>query len=512
MLRSLIRKLTRREAGQALPLFGLFLFVFIGFVAMSIDVGRYVWARTQMQAAVDAAALAAAQSMPSQTAADAKATEYWLDNSGFIQAQGTNVQFAVEYPPGNKAIRVSASADIPTWFARLFGVDHWTVSASGDAESQVLDIAVVLDVSGSMCFDSFAQVEKSISYQMSPGRLTPSGGFAFPRLANNINSTQTTIQLNDVRIFTSTNSSTNWNNFGTTFNSTTPYWQRTTGGSDPSLRAGIIKIDDELMKITAVNVATNTLTVQRGIQNRYKSQGTTATSHSANAEVWANRTGYSSTGDYCELASYYQATTAQNGPHMPFDGAISNAQYFTTLFDPAYDKIGLAKYSSSASIVENLSSNLATIANSMDTILFPAGGTNIAHGLAKGRFILDGSGKRANAVRVLVILTDGVPTNYCSNSGAYTSNSTSCTTQSDSTPSTCPASNTAITHAKNQATAAKDAGIIVFTIGLGDGVLDCVLEDIATLGGGTYYKAPTVAQLDEAFQAIAEQTHIALVK
>jgi hypothetical protein len=113
---------------------------------------------------------------------------------------------------------------------------------------------------------------------------------------------------------------------------------------------------------------------------------------------------------------------------------------------------------------------------------------------------------------VLVILTDGVPTNYCSNSGAYTSNSTSCTTQSDSTPSTCPASTTAITHAKNQATAAKDADIIVFTIGLGGGVLDCVLEDIATLGGGTYYKAPTVAQLDDAFEAIAEQTHIALVK
>src|SRR3990172_3692782 len=197
MLRSLIRKVTRREAGQALPLFGLFVFVFIGFVAMSIDVGRYVWARTQMQAAVDASALAAAQSMPTQTAADAKATESGLDNSGFTQAQGPNVQFSVESPPGNKAIRVSGSADIPTWFARLFGVDHWTVSASGDAESQVLDIAVVLDISGSMCFDSFDQVEKSIAYQMSPGRLAPSGGFAFPKLANNINSTQTSIQLND---------------------------------------------------------------------------------------------------------------------------------------------------------------------------------------------------------------------------------------------------------------------------------------------------------------------------
>ena len=103
MLRSFIRKLTRKEAGQALPLFGLFVFVLFGFVAMSIDVGRYVWARTQMQAAVDSAALAAAQSMPNLSDANAKAEEYWLDNSGFIRGQGENVQFTVEYPEGNKA-------------------------------------------------------------------------------------------------------------------------------------------------------------------------------------------------------------------------------------------------------------------------------------------------------------------------------------------------------------------------------------------------------------------------
>jgi hypothetical protein len=37
-----------------------------------------------------------------------------------------------------------------------------------------------------------------------------------------------------------------------------------------------------------------------------------------------------------------------------------------------------------------------------------------------------------------------------------------------------------------------------------------VLEDIAEAGGGTYYKAPTPAQLDEAFEAIAKMTHIGL--
>jgi Mg-chelatase subunit ChlD len=506
MLRSLIRKVTHREAGQALPLFGLFLFILFGFVAMSIDVGRYVWARTQMQAAVDAAALAAAQSMPNLSDANLKAEAYWLDNSGFIRSQGENVQFSVEYPPGNKAIRVSGSADIPTWFARLFGVDEWHVSASGDAESQVLDIAVVFDISGSMCFDSFRRVERSTSYLMSPGRLTPAGGYAFPRLAANINSTQLTIQLNDVRIFTSTSSSTNRSNFGTTFNSTTPYWELKTSGSDPNLRSGIIMIDNELMQITAVDVATNTLTVTRGYQNRNKGTATTATSHSANAEVWANRTGYSGTGDYCQLASYYTPSTSTNGPAQPFDASIDAAKYFTTLFNSDYDKIGAARYSSNGQISSGLTSNFATVRSSLDAILWPSGSTNIPHGLAVGRQILDGTGKRANAVRVLVLLTDGIANTYCGgatySSSSY--NSTSCTQGSGTS--------TSVAHALEEAQRAADGDIIIFTIGLGYDVDETFLQDLADIGGGAYYFAPTTAQLDEAFRAIAEQTHIALVR
>ena len=137
------------EHGQALVLFALFLFIFLGFCGLSIDVGRYVWARTQMQAAVDAAALAGAQSMPDIAQTSAKATEYWDYNNDFIQANGTNIAFSVTYPPGNKTVRVTGDADVSTWFAKFFGVPQWHVSAFGDAESQVLDIAIVLDVSGS---------------------------------------------------------------------------------------------------------------------------------------------------------------------------------------------------------------------------------------------------------------------------------------------------------------------------------------------------------------------------
>jgi hypothetical protein len=135
--------------------------------------------------------------------------------------------------------------------------------------------------------------------------------------------------------------------------------------------------------------------------------------------------------------------------------------------------------------------------------------------MAVGRQILDGAGKRANAVRVLVLLTDGVPNEYCGsatyNPSSY--NSTSCSAGGSTTPTSCPAtSTTAIAHAQQEVIRAHAENIIVFTIGLGNGVLDCVLDDLATKGGGTYYRAPTTAELNGAFQAIAEQTHIALVK
>jgi Mg-chelatase subunit ChlD len=486
MLRSLLLWNSRREAGQSLPLFGLMIFVLLGFCAMSIDVGRLVWARTSMQAGVDAAAIAAAQDMPDWTGAQTTAATYWLENSGFIRSQGTNVQLSVTQVPGNKRIRVQGDADIGTWFAKFFGVDHWHVSASGDAEAQVLDIAVVLDISGSMCYDppGIIHTESSENTLMSPGHASPrpmiidqdtatAGNQGIPAGGGN----SIVIRMNTVSGFSVNNRIAIHSNIGGT-------------GSY------------EIFKITAISSAAKTLTVTRAQQNNWTGVWTTKIDHPYNAEVWLNRTGCANVA----------RNTSPPYELYPFDGAISNAEYFTTLFNPSYDKIGVATYSTTASSLQSLSSDLSGVASAIHNISPPNGSTNIAHGLATGKKILDGTGKRANAVRVIVLLTDGIPNYYCTNSSAYTSN-TSCSTGSSATsPTSCSPATTAMTHTWNQASAAAAADIKVFVIGLGDGVLDCVLQRTADLGGGQYYKAPTTAELDDAFKAIAEQTHIALVK
>jgi Flp pilus assembly protein TadG len=505
------------EQGQAVIIFAVALVIFLGFVGMSIDVGRYMWATSEMQNSVDAAALAGAQSMPNGTGpATTYATQYWDANKSEIVDAGENVTFAVTFPGGNRAVRVEATAEVPTYFLKFFGIDHWDVEAASKAESQVLDIALVLDVSGSMCFTSYPPVEGSgdawKGIVMGPGRADPYSTFVFPKLAAAIpagGGDSITITLNNVGVFNTTNSTSKGNLFGGYFDndSTNRYHQVAPNGG----RAGIIMIDQELFKITAVNSATNQLTVTRGQSRIDTGATTTKAAHAVGADVWANRSSFGSR-DYCDMASLYEQTSSQDGPHQPFNSAMSNAQYFISLFNAAYDKIGVAHFSTTGSVDQGLTgTSFSSLVSTIDNFGYPTGGTNIAHGIAKGRSILNGTGKRPNAVKIIVVLTDGVPTNYCSGQDSTSDSygAASCSGTSSGNINTCTTT-TGVTHAINQAAESADQDIIVYTIGLGDSAIDCVLEDIAEAGGGTYYKAPTPAQLDEAFEAIAKMTHIGL--
>jgi Flp pilus assembly protein TadG len=508
----------RREGGQALVIFAAALLVMLGFVGLSVDVGRYMWAQAAMQGALDSSALAGAQSMPSgNVEATTYATEYWDSNKGDIVDSGENVEFAVTFPGGNRAVQVSASADIPTWFVKFFGVDNWHVSGTARAESQVLDIALVLDVSGSMCFTSYEPVEGDgpnwKGLVMGPGRADPYSTFVFPKLAVAIpaeSADSITITLNSVGVFNTTSSTSKGNLFGSYFDndSTNKYHQIAPNGG----RAGIIRIDDELFKITAVNSTANTLTVTRAQTALHGDGGpTTKAAHAVNAEVWANRSAYGSSG-YCDMAAYYLRSSTVDGPHEPFDSALDNGKYFVSLFNAAYDKIGIARYSSTGTVVANLTgTSYTSLDTAIDNFTYPTGGTNIAHGISKGRSIINGTGKRSNSIKILVLLTDGNPTDYCSGQTSTSASygSSSCSSSSSGLINSCTTT-TAVTHAIDQAAVAAEQDIIVYTIGLGDEVIDCVLEDIAEAGGGQYFHAPTPEQLDEVFEQIAEMTHIGL--
>jgi hypothetical protein len=155
----------RRERAQVLPLIMLGLVALLGIAAFSIDVGYAYYAKRQLQSATDAAALAGAQDLPDATTAVSTATSYAADNTP------SNVTFNFNYQVSctNTAIvatgctasvnpnqlTVSGSGTTDTWFAKIFGIDHFDLSAHANACSPCaatpVDIVIAIDRTGSMC-------------------------------------------------------------------------------------------------------------------------------------------------------------------------------------------------------------------------------------------------------------------------------------------------------------------------------------------------------------------------
>ena len=156
----------RAQRGQILPVVALALVALLGVTAFSIDVGYAYYAKRQLQSAVDAAALAGAQDLPSSTLAPATALTYFKDNNPTnLPTFGFSYQLKCTataiIATGCKAdvnpneLYVNGTASTNTWFAGLFGFKHFDVSAHANAcspcSSTPVDVVIVIDRTGSMC-------------------------------------------------------------------------------------------------------------------------------------------------------------------------------------------------------------------------------------------------------------------------------------------------------------------------------------------------------------------------
>jgi hypothetical protein len=124
----------RNDCGQAAVLTVVFMTVLLGMAAAVLDVGSWYRADRQLQATVDAAALAGAQALPESTGdADVLAREYADKNGGGIQ----DVSFSTTVI-ADDTIEITGERAAPGFFAKLFGVDSVQVHASAKARSGVL--------------------------------------------------------------------------------------------------------------------------------------------------------------------------------------------------------------------------------------------------------------------------------------------------------------------------------------------------------------------------------------
>jgi Flp pilus assembly protein TadG len=156
----------RGERGQILAVVVLALVALLGVAAFAIDVGYAYYAKRQLQSATDAAALAGAQDLPTASTAIATATSYAAANtppnlSGLTFNYQTKCTATAVIATGcNAAVNpnalvVTGTASTDTWFARVFGITHFDISARANAcspcSSSPVDIVVAIDRTGSMC-------------------------------------------------------------------------------------------------------------------------------------------------------------------------------------------------------------------------------------------------------------------------------------------------------------------------------------------------------------------------
>jgi hypothetical protein len=131
----------RRESGQALVFFGFSLVVLIGVLGLSIDMGYLRYTKRRLQTAADSAAIAGASELNGGNFRAAALND--SKSNGF--ENGVNgVTVATHHPPvdppfstkANSAtfVEVQVQQDAPTFFMRIFGVHHSTVSATAVAQ------------------------------------------------------------------------------------------------------------------------------------------------------------------------------------------------------------------------------------------------------------------------------------------------------------------------------------------------------------------------------------------
>jgi len=140
----------------------LTLVVLLGIAALAVDVGYYLVQRAKTQTAADAAALAAASYLPEAVpAARTAATDFATRN-----LPDSSTTFTDPTAANPDKAEVTVSLQVPTFFARIWGISSVTAVAHATAEAQVtynrrpLQIIVVQDASGSF-IEEWAQANSA---------------------------------------------------------------------------------------------------------------------------------------------------------------------------------------------------------------------------------------------------------------------------------------------------------------------------------------------------------------
>ncbi len=136
-----------REKGQVLVAFVLTATFLLAMIGLAIDVGMAYLVKTKLSAAVDAAALAAGKVAPQgEETAGAEAARFFAANypDGLLGAQVAAPTTVVTEVDQSWNVTVSATALLPSYFAKAVGTRQFAVSASATTTLAPVDLVLVL--------------------------------------------------------------------------------------------------------------------------------------------------------------------------------------------------------------------------------------------------------------------------------------------------------------------------------------------------------------------------------
>jgi hypothetical protein len=151
------------ERGQAFVIVVVALVPLLAIAGFVIDIGWAYKTQRALQASADAAALAGAQELPNSGASTAMATAYGTGGKnkldGVTVSENVTAKCLTSIPGCNpaNAIAVEESASVPTFFAKVVGINSINLKAKATAcspcGSRPVDIMLVVDRTWSMCSD-----------------------------------------------------------------------------------------------------------------------------------------------------------------------------------------------------------------------------------------------------------------------------------------------------------------------------------------------------------------------
>ena len=152
--RGFLSRLARDSRGNTLAIVGAALIPLTAMIGSGVDMSRAYMAKTRLQVACDAAALAARRVMTNDTldsSVTAEAVRFF--NYNFNQGMyGTAAFTPAVTRPATGTVRVAASTTMPTTIMRMFGFTTLPLSVTCDAQLNFVntDVMLVLDTTGSM--------------------------------------------------------------------------------------------------------------------------------------------------------------------------------------------------------------------------------------------------------------------------------------------------------------------------------------------------------------------------